>query len=837
MTRTKLVLVCTLIFGGAAAAVGAASAATIVTGANCSLVDAITSANTNAAVGGCSAGSAGRDTIVTGGATLSAPDNGVNGLPVITEDLRITSPDPAVRSFITRDFAGGTPEFRLFEIGTANDAPRVTVAHVYMQNGKVSGTITAGGLPAAGAGGCIYLRNGSLTIVDSVVEECTALGLDDATGRSAGAWGGAIAAVAGTLVIRDSSFGFNRATGGAALASGFPGAMGDGGAIFVTGLDSLVIERTSISSNVATGGAGVSRGGNGRGGALTDFGTETRIIGSSFSANVASGGEASSGTGGVGIGGAILAEAGAALTLIDSELTDNLAIGPDSPAGRGGYANGGGLYARGATLTLTRSDITGNRATGGTGSSSASDGLARGGGLYLFDAETTADRLRVETNSVTGYGPMGGGIAFLQEGDATAPLLLTRSSLAYNNVIATHDFAYGGAFYQAGDTVTIRNTSLNDNNADLGGGLFQESGTAVVSLSTFSANTADVHGGAVAVDGAPIVSNTVKLTNVTISGNTAGVDGGGVYVGGRAVAPHMATVLLHNATVTANTNGGVQLVHHSSDPVLEMGNNIIGAQASGADCAISGTASVTSSGGNLESGTSCGFTAASDQQSVADLGVAAIGSHGGQTLTHDLLPGSPAIDAGQRRTCNREANGKDQRGLARFYDGDGDGDFACDSGAVELQGLLANPGFEEPLDFASDWSLVASGGGDGRVRAATPSGQFVVVLQANGALETLSQTVAAAGGAGETYALTLLAQGAGLNPGEAMDVTLRSASGGTAADTATCSFPFPSADFKHTAAPCELTTTAAYDSLEAILGWSSATTGTLTLDAVSLIKR
>jgi hypothetical protein len=69
-----------------------------------------------------------------------------------------------------------------------------------------------------------------------------------------------------------------------------------------------------------------------------------------------------------------------------------------------------------------------------------------------------------------------------------------------------------------------------------------------------------------------------------------------------------------------------------------------------------------------------------------------------------------------------------------------------------------------------------------------------------------------------------------------MDVTLRSASGGVAQDTNTCSFA-PSADFKGTPGACELTTTAPYDAIEAILGWAGATTGTLTLDAVSLIKR
>jgi predicted outer membrane repeat protein len=832
----KLVLALILAWSAAVTMV-AARAATIVTGANCSLADAITSANTNAAVGGCAAGSAGHDTIVTGGATLSAPFSGANGLPVITEDLRIASPDPAVTSFITRDYAGGTPEFRLFEIGTATDAPRVTIARIYMQNGQVSGAIGSGGLPVAGAGGCIFLRNGSLTLVDSVVQECSALGFDDATGRSAGAWGGAIAAVAGTLVIRGSSLGFNRATGGAALAAGFSGAMGDGGAIFVTGLDSLVIERTDISSNVATGGAGVTRAGNGRGGGLVVFGTETRIVRSSFSANAAVGGVASGGSGGMAIGGGVFAEAGPTLTLTDSELIGNVANGPDSPAGPAGYAFGGGLYARAITLALSRSDITDNRATGGAGPSSASDGVARGGGLYVFDAATTADRLRIEANTITGYDPKGGGIAFLQQDAALAPLLLTRSSLASNDASATHVSAHGGALYQEGDTVTVRHTSLDDNHADLGGGLFQQTGTAVVTASTFSNNTADVHGGAVAVDGALQASNTVELTNVTISGNTAGVAGGGIHVTGTPIAPDMTTVLLRNATLTANTNGGVQLVHDRSDPVLETGNSIIGAQVSGADCAISGTASLTSGGGNLESGTTCGFTAASDQQSVADLGLAALGSYGGQTISHDLLPGSPAIDAGRRRTCAREANGKDQRGLARFYDGDGDGDFGCDSGALEAQGLLANPGFEEPFDPASDWALVATGGGDGRVAAPTPNGRFVAVLQANGALETLSQTVGLAGGAGETYALTLLARGAGLTPGEIMDLTLKTSSGGTAADTITCGFAFPSADFKDTAAPCVLTTTTSYDALETILGWSAATTGTLTLDAVSLTKR
>jgi hypothetical protein len=154
-----------------------------------------------------------------------------------------------------------------------------------------------------------------------------------------------------------------------------------------------------------------------------------------------------------------------------------------------------------------------------------------------------------------------------------------------------------------------------------------------------------------------------------------------------------------------------------------------------------------------------------------------------------------------------------------------------------VQGLLANPGFEEPLDPTTDWTLVASGGGDGRVQAATPNGRFALVLQANGALETLSQTVALAGGSGETYVLTLAGLGAGLTAGETMDATLRSTMAGAALDTATCTFSFPSPDFSASPAPCELTTTGTYDAVDVILAWNGATTGTLTLDALSLIRR
>ena len=56
-----------------------------------------------------------------------------------------------------------------------------------------------------------------------------------------------------------------------------------------------------------------------------------------------------------------------------------------------------------------------------------------------------------------------------------------------------------------------------------------------------------------------------------------------------------------------------------------------------------------------------------------------LADNGGFTLTHDLRPGSPAIDAGSPTVCPAT----DQRGAARPIDGDGKDGARCDMGAVE----------------------------------------------------------------------------------------------------------------------------------------------------------
>jgi predicted outer membrane repeat protein len=810
-----------------------AKAATISTGAACSLVQAIESANTNAAVGGCAAGAVGRDRIiVTSNVTLSVANNGLNGLPVIIDNLVITTSGPT--RIIQRDFTVGTPNFRFLEIGTGAVAASVTISNIYLQNGRVTGAVGPFGLGGA-AGGCIFLRNGALKIEDSIVQECVAEGDDNPAGNGASASGGAIYASAGTLEIKNSSFSMNNAYAGDSGAAGFFGGPAEGGAIHASGLTSFTLEGSSLDSNFAVGGAGIGIGGAAKGGAIALYSATGAISDTTFSANAVAGGVASDGDSGQSIGGALSLVA-ATVTMTGVDLVGNVANGPDSALGRGGYANGGAMHAEGGTVTLEACAVTENRATAGDGSADPSDGQASGGGLYLRDANATLDRVQVESNTVSGAYPAGGGINFTAGNQTDETLLIIHSTVAHNTVTATHAVAQGGGIHQSGDVLTIRNTSVSDNVAGEGAGLFQESGAAKASLSTFSGNIASGNGGAIAADSDFLLAHTIDLANVTISGNSAAT-GGGLYIKGTPLAPAATIVTLANTIVTNNTNGGIHLVEDHTQPTLESGNSIVGAQASGADCTVTGAVTLTSNGGNLESGTSCAFTHASDRQSVADLGLGTLGANGGETLTHELLADSPAIDSGRKRICNRDANKKDQRGIARFYDGNGDRGFECDSGPAEYQGLLANPGFERPLDPAADWTLVASGGGDGRIFLITaPSGKFALVFQANAALETISQSRPIAGAAGETYTLTLLGQGAGLTVGERMIVTLETLSGGAVVDAATCPTRFRAAAFSGAPATCVLATTGAYDTVRTTIGWDGATTGSVTLDAISLTR-
>ena len=173
----------------------------------------------------------------------------------------------------------------------------------------------------------------------------------------------------------------------------------------------------------------------------------------------------------------------------------------------------------------------------------------------------------------------------------------------------------------------------------------------------------------------------LTLTSSTVSGNF-GREGGGIW--NRVDA----TLTLTDSTVSGNTasidGGGI---NNSFSGTGELANSIIAGNGAptGPDC----TGSPTSVGHNLiGTNDGCNFTRATGDLVNVDPKLGPLADNGGPTFTHALLPGSPAIDAGDRASCR----GTDQRGVARPVDGDGDGDGipVCDIGAFEASILWVN---------------------------------------------------------------------------------------------------------------------------------------------------
>lgn len=310
----------------------------------------------------------------------------------------------------------------------------------------------------------------------------------------------------------------------------------------------------------------------------------------------------------------------------------------------GGLAGQGGGIRNTTTLTLVDVILTGNH------------GIGEGGGIWNSGSITMTDVV------VTANTTVGNGAGIYNEGTITA----TGGSITANDAVNV-----GGGLWNSG-TLSLTNAPVTGNNSDTGGGGVGNSGTMTLVEVTLDGNTGNLVGEAAYAD----TGGTITFTRCTIS-NHAAATSQAVYIAiggtvnfdnstasGNVTCFYVATGSLSaaNATITNNTVGVQNTpgsVFNIYDTILA-GNNTQDLTTDAGD--------TISAGHNLFGTVSSAITPASgDQFGVlpAALNLGPLQDNGGPTFTHELLPGSIAIDAGD----NAGAPATDQRGEQRIQNG------------------------------------------------------------------------------------------------------------------------------------------------------------------------
>jgi hypothetical protein len=239
----------------------------------------------------------------------------------------------------------------------------------------------------------------------------------------------------------------------------------------------------------------------------------------------------------------------------------------------------------------------------------------------------------VSDNHNTGAGGDGGGI------NSEGTLTITNSSVTFNSVPGPPVPGYGGGIFSTG-SLEITNSTINYNGGgNLGGGI-ASFGSATITNSSVVGNTSILLGGG-------IFGGTMTITNSTISGNRAVFknrgDGGGVY-------NNLTQLTITNSTLGDNRADHLGAsIYNATDlgggsGTVEIGNSILDAGL-GANI-YSSPGMVISHGYNLSSDDGSGFLTATGDLINTDPVLGPIQDNGGPTFTHELLTGSPAINAG-----------------------------------------------------------------------------------------------------------------------------------------------------------------------------------------------
>lgn len=634
----------------------------------CSLVEAIENANDDAAThADCPAG-VGADTIFLSrtlnlnGSTLfpaSNPvffDSGDSGLPEITSDITISG------GGLQRT---GAIDFRFFVVQNTGS---LTLNDMTLRNGSAVGECGFfSGSVLNGCGGAILVNNSNLTLTNVRFDDNHASELIGGDLPR----GGAILMFGGTLTISESTFSNNTADYGGAIDgqnttmsimdSTFNAniAAVNGGAIRNSSFGDLTVIGSSFTANQAT---------SGNAGAIDNQGSASQltVVNSEFDGNTATNGE----------GGAIRNFNASTATISSSTFTSNSANSGGAITNRGS----------GATLNLFSSFITGNSA-GFSGGGGISNGATSDTGIATINNSVIAENtttnngggistlgiLTVENTIVDDNMANNGGGIYV--GSLTGQSVTISGSDIINNV-ANSSNGGGGVHFSVDPSgiipnqLTITDSTLDNNRGGRGGGLFGEDVEITVTRTTISNNTGtSANGGGVHVRSGTVTGAVFNMTNSTVSGNNVTGSGGGIHLNQEVDALINNSTIANNSASSSTGGDGINSNVLATRVIIQ--DSILDANGT-INCFQFSSFGVTDGGNNISSDGTCGF---------ADTGGVGIGDNidpllnnladnGGNTQTHALQTGSPAID-----NSSGGCPITDQRGAGRTNN--------CDIGAYE----------------------------------------------------------------------------------------------------------------------------------------------------------
>jgi CSLREA domain-containing protein len=427
-------------------------------------------------------------------------------------------------------------------------------------------TIINGAVTDASGGGIRV--EGSLTVMDSTIRDCSALGM--------GASGGGIFNNRGFLLVDDSLIENCEASRA-------------GGAIEVTSQTSSRIRRSELNGNT-TGPM------PGNGGAVHMTGDGRLLIRSSLMENNSAASE----------GGGLWNSGSGFMVAELCAVRNNEALGTGADNG------GGGIFNDGGTMSVSLCEVSGNRAMEGSGSGGGlfnnegtftlelsqviqNECSRAGGGMEVVSGTTTVFATQFSANSTMSSPGNGGAV---HQGGA--------GQISFDQCAVENNFASlegGGLWNSASSTMVVRGCSLDGNeaagaSADTGGGgLFNDGGTMEVSLCVVSNNLASGASGS----GGGLMNNfgTMTVTDTRVFGNASNRAGGGIEA--NVGTTTLARVLLaNNVTGAAPGNGGG--LHLTGAGLVVIGGSTIvqnAASAEGGGLWNSATGTMTVTGSTI----------------------------------------------------------------------------------------------------------------------------------------------------------------------------------------------------------------------------------------------